>query len=111
MSECGRLSAVNTNCCEFVHFFGKRDQVNNVSERFSLESAIEGSNNDNNSSIGKFLSKLDNILEELSLINANDIILDGFTFYIVQFGGFKGLVGDSEFKIKLLVMSGHNVFA
>ena len=84
MGKCCRLSAVYANSGQFVNLFSERHKVNDVSEWLSLESAIQGGDYDNDSTVGEILSDFDNILEELSFVNSDNVILHGFVLDIVQ---------------------------
>lgn len=78
LSECCWLCAVNANGCQFINFFCQWYKVDNISERFTLECAVQSGDNNDDSSISKIFSYLNNIFKKLSFINADDIILLGF---------------------------------
>jgi hypothetical protein len=78
--ECCRFGAVDTHGSQLDHLFRKRNQVYNVSEGFSLESTVKCCYDDNLAGIGQVFCKIDDIFEELSLIDTNDVSLHGFLF-------------------------------
>lgn len=78
LSECCWFCAVYANSCQFINFFCQWYKVNDISERFTLECAVQSGDNNDNSSISKIFSYLNDIFEKLSFIDADDIILLGF---------------------------------
>ena len=95
-SESSLTCAVDTNRAQFVHLFSKRDQVNDVAERLPLKSAIQSSHQHYFAQIGRLLTELHNVLEELSLINTHHIVVLHLGDQRHKFGHLSSFFRNSE---------------
>ena len=100
LSKSSRLSAIDTDCGQFIDFLRQWDKIDNIAEWFSLEGAIQGSNDHNDASVGQLLSNFDNVFKKLSFIDSNYIVFDSLVFYIFKFSCFERFMSDSKVMIK-----------
>jgi hypothetical protein len=105
--KCSFFGTVHTNCAQFCDFFSHRYKVNDASKSLPLECTIQSGYYHNFPHVCSSLAKFYNILEELPLIDANDIVILEGSDERCKLGQFSGFFGDSKLKKTVPVVSGH----
>jgi hypothetical protein len=75
LCEGGFVRAVNADCVELGDFFGKRDEVDDIPEGLALKGSIQSSHNHYFVHVSKLLTEINDVGEELSLIDSDNIIV------------------------------------
>lgn len=96
--KCSLMRAINTHCWQLDHFLCDWEQIDDVAECLSLESAVQGSHHHYFSKIGQILTEFDNIVEELAFINGYNLVFHGQLLYFAKGRGLDGFVSDPMIK-------------
>lgn len=98
LGESGLISAVNADCVELGDLFGQRDEVDDVPEGLALEGAIQSSHDHYFVHVSEHLTEINDVGEELSLIDSDNIIVLSVGHPLHQGRSFERFSGDSESK-------------